>query len=124
VQKAFDTVNYDILLYKLYTYGIHGIAHEWFSSYLNSRKQNTVAGGVSSCTLDINCGVPEGSVLGPLLFLIYVNDIANANPDESVKLFADNTNLFIARKNPRKQLLSLVTSLIHCTNGSLPTDLV
>jgi len=68
------------MLHKLHNYRIPGIAHGWFRSYLNSRKQYTVVGGVGSYTLDIHCGVPEGSVLGPLLFLICINDIANAIP--------------------------------------------
>jgi len=94
--KAFDTVNHDILLYKLQNYGIRGIAYQWFKSYLCSRQQYTVINNVSSCLTNVPCGVPQGSTLGPLLFLLYVNDICRVLPGENVKLFADDTNLFIS----------------------------
>ena len=95
LQKAFDTVKHDILLDKLYHYGIRGPMHNWLSNYLSNRKQFTVVNGTSSGLHHIEWGVPQGSVLGPLLFLIYVNEINNAVGGEQLKLFADNTNLFI-----------------------------
>jgi len=79
---------------------VYRVAHEWFRSYLSNRQQYTVVAGAVSSLAKITCGVPQGSVLGPLLFLLYVNDIANAVPDQNIKLFADDTNLFIASKNP------------------------
>ena len=94
--KAFDTVNHDMLLYKLQYYGIRGIAYQWFKSYLYNRQQYTVINNVSSCLTYVQCGVPQGSILGPLLFLLYVNDISCVLPGENVKLFADDTNLFIS----------------------------
>jgi hypothetical protein len=100
LSKAFDTVNHEILLYKLYNYGIRGVAYDWFKSYLSNRQQYTVVEGSVSSLAKITCGVPQGSVLGPLLFLLYINDIANAVPELKVKLFADDTNLFIADKDP------------------------
>ena len=77
LKKAFDTVNQSIaiLLDKLQFYGIRGIIHEWFSSYLNGRTQTTQIGDSISDKEKIVCEVPQGSVLGPLLFLIYINDI-------------------------------------------------
>ncbi len=96
LQKAFDTVNHEILLHKLYNYGVRGVAHEWFRNYLTGRCQFTSMNNVNSGLANTTCGVPQGSVLGPLLFLIYINDIPNAIPNETVKLFADDTNLFIA----------------------------
>jgi len=97
----------------LYNYEMRGIAHEWFRSYLNSRKQYT-AGGVSSYTLDIHCGVPQGSVLGPLLLLIYANDIANVIPGESVELFADDTNhLYIYRQENPQETASVTSDCIN-----------
>ena len=78
LQKPLDTVNHETLLFKLYNYGVRGIAYEWFSSYLSDRYQFTYVNSVCSDLAKIRCGVSQGSVLGPILFLIYVNDIANA----------------------------------------------
>ena len=84
--KAFDTVDHHILLDKLEYYGIRGIAHEWFSSYLPNRSQFVSLGHVESGTRQILCGVPQDSVLGPLLFLLYVNDLHNLVPRVSLLL--------------------------------------
>ena len=94
LQKAFDTVNHKILLSKLEHYGIRGCALEWFRSYLSDRKQYVSANGSNSNLLSITCGVPQGSVLGPLLFLIYINDLPNASKKLNFYLFADDTNIY------------------------------
>jgi hypothetical protein len=99
LQKAFDTVNHEILLHKLYNYGIRGVMHNWIKNYLFDRKQFTFVNGVSSVLSNISCGVPQGSVLGPLLFLIYINDISSAVEGNRLKLFAYDTNLFIFGKD-------------------------
>ena len=70
--KAFDTVDHDILLSKLFHYGIRGPAHKWFTSYISNRKQYVTYNGTSSTMRNITCGVPQGSILGPLLF-IYIS---------------------------------------------------
>src|SRR3989442_13470003 len=75
--------------------GLRGVMLKWLENYLHNRKQFTVVNNVSSNTCGITCDVPQGSVLGPLLFLIYMNDINNSVPNNDVKLFADDTNVFI-----------------------------
>ena len=94
LRKAFDTVNHSILLTKLEHYGIRGSMLKWFQSYLSGRKQFVSFNGVSSELLENNCGVPQGSVLGHLLFLIYINDLPNISKILDFYLFADDTNIY------------------------------
>jgi len=96
--KAFDTVNHEILLNKLQQYGIRGVPLDWFTSYLENRKQY-VELKVKSNLQQIICGVPQGSSLGPLLFLIYINDISNCSDSLSFRIFADDTTLFASSNN-------------------------
>ena len=99
LKKAFDTINHSILLKKLNHYGIRGIINDWFSLYLLGRSQVTEIDSNLSTINKISCGVPQGSVLGPLLFLIYINDFHNSSEKFSFCLFADDTNLLYADKN-------------------------
>jgi hypothetical protein len=94
LSKAFDTINHDILLSKLEFYGIRGIALSWFKSYLSNRKQYVSYNGVQSKPLNMNCGVPQGSVLGPLLFIIYTNDLPDCINHATTILFADDTTIY------------------------------
>ena len=99
LQKAFDTVNHKILLDKLEHYGIRGNALKWFQSYLSGRTQYVTVNGHVSDPLPITCGVPQGSVLGPLLFLIYVNDLPNVSKVMQFYLFADDTSIYFDSDN-------------------------
>ena len=93
--RAFDTIDHELLLKKLSHYGIRGNILNILRSYLTNRKQYVSYGGIDSTLLNIVCGVPQGSVLGPLLFIIFINDITSISNEASFILFADDLNLFI-----------------------------
>ena len=94
--KAFGTVNHDILLSKLNHYGIKGIAFNWFKSYLSDRTQYATITNQRSQMQHIKYGIPQGSILGPVLFLIYINDLSRSIKNSKILHFADNTNLLYA----------------------------
>ena len=99
LKNAFDTVNHKILLKKLYHYGIRGNLNKWFESYLADRSQYVLFNGKTSDTRNVNCGVPQGSILGPLLFILYINDFSNVSDILFYVLFADDTNVFLNGKD-------------------------
>ena len=98
LKKAFDTVDHKTLLEKLEVYGFSEITLEWFKNYLTGRKQFTSVNGYISDKEDIVCGVPQGSLLGPLLFSIFVNDMPNNTHCCDLALYADDTCLFTSSK--------------------------
>ena len=93
LKKAFETVDHDLLMSKLAAYGITGGPHQWFSSYLKRREQYCQITGVRSSGRVIQCGIPQGSCLGPLLFIIYVNDFPHCLSRSSPNMYADNTTV-------------------------------
>jgi hypothetical protein len=112
LKKAFDTVNHNILLHKLFKYGIRGIAFNWFQDYLRGRKQFVSFNDAESSRLTIKCGVPQGSILGPLLFLLYINDIKDVSNVVTPIVFADDTSLFIRGGSVEDTFSSLNQELI------------
>ena len=111
-QKAFDTVNHQILLRKLQHYGIRGTSNAWFESYLMKRRQSVAINGTMSETAFTKHGVPQGSVLGPLLFLIYINDLHTCIKHSTVRHFADDTNLlYSVKKKEQNRNRNIVRNL-------------
>ena len=98
LKKAFDTIDHDILLDKLNHYGFRGLINDWFS-YLKNRTQKTQVGHHISDKAVVRGGVPQGSILGPSLFLLYVSDIHRCLNKFRFYLFADDTNILYADKN-------------------------
>ena len=111
LKKAFDTVNHEILLQKLELYGIHNKEMKWFCSYLTNRKQCCKVNGKISNIESITCGVPQGSCLGPLLFIIYINDLHLQMKHCDVNMYADDTSLMFASDS--------VTHINDCVNDDL-----
>ena len=109
LQKAFDTVDHNILLEKLNHYVVRGVSNDWFKSYLFNRNQCVSINGYQSSLDALNYGVPQGSVLGPLLFLLYINDLNQVIKFCKVHHFADDTNL-LCLSNSIKKLKTLVNA--------------
>ena len=101
LSKAFDTISTDILLHKLNIYGISGTANKWIESYLTNRSQYVDFDSNVSSSLPVRCGVPQGSILGPLLFLLYINDISHSTT-ENILSFADDTTVFLSDSDPTR----------------------
>ena len=117
LKKAFDTINHNILITKLEQYGIRGVVLNWVRSYLERRQQFVMMDGSKSECLDIVCGVPQGSVLGPMLFNMYINDICNVSKSLKFILFADDTNILVSGENLQQLLSTLTAEISRLKNG-------
>ena len=111
LSKAFDTIDLQILITKLQHYGIRGLPLNWFSSYLFGRQQYVCVHNNKSALKPIKYGVPQGSTLGPLLFILYINDLTHSSCVSHTVLFADDTNMFLSHKN--------LVELEHIINNEL-----
>lgn len=100
LKKAFNTVDHQILLQKLQLYGVDFHTLKWFESYPTDRKQKTFVKGHLSDYCPIICGVPQGSILGPLLFLVYINDLPTCPLYSVPRMYADDTSLTLISNNP------------------------
>ena len=116
LEKAFDTLDQQILLAKLNHYGIRGVSNDWFKSYLSNRSQYESINGFDFGHAAINCSVPQGSVLGPCLFLLYINDLNQAIKFCKVHHFADDTNLLCMRNSIIKLKKLANADLKHLVN--------
>ena len=112
-KKAFDTVDHGILLDKMKFYGICGLEHDWFRSYLNNRKQFCKVNGVPSDIKDIDVGVPQGSCFGPLLFLLYINDLPFALKKAETNMYADDTMISYSSKTLDELHMVLNAELVN-----------
>ena len=116
LSKTFDTIEHNILLYKLEHYGFRGIVLDWFKSYLSIRTQYVYYNNCKSKKLDIICGVPQGSILGPLLFILYINDIVNTSNMLQFILFADDTTILFSDTDISNKVDLINTELKEVTN--------
>ena len=116
LKKAFDTIDHRILLRKLYSYGIRGTMFKWIESYLTGRSQYVIFDGKVSETRSIKCGVPQGSILGPLLFILSVNDMCNVSPILFKILYADDTCVLISGNHLNNLIKMLNIELISLNN--------
>lgn len=113
LKKAFDTIDHVILLSKMEMYGFRGQSLNLLQNYLTGRTQCTVVNNVISNVCDLRCGVPQGSILGPLLFLLYINDLPSCNLSSVTRMYADDTNLTYTATEPEDLFSSMNHDLLE-----------
>ena len=122
LKKAFDTIDHSILVSKLRVFGVRGIVLDLVRSYLKNREQFVQFGGCTSECLPIECGIPQGSVLGPKLFILYVNDICDVSQLLKCVLFADDTNFYISGDDPKALVNIIEQEMVKLKDGSRLTN--
>ena len=116
LKKAFDTVHHETLIDKLKLYDLDECI-AWFKDYLSNRSHNVSVNGISSKQADCVCGIPQGSILGPLLFIIYINDLPNVVSGKTkVSMYADDTALYTVCKDANDLNCTLNTDLEKVSN--------
>ena len=116
IRKAFDSIDHAILPQKSAYYGVSQLEHTWFQSYLANRQQQCHVNGSLSTKKEIICGVPQGSILGPLLFLIYINDLPNCLKKTAPCLYADDTQIFASFHDPVELANDINSDLVNVMN--------
>ena len=131
LKKAFDTVDHEVLLSKLHAYGFRSAAGDWFESYLSGRNPQCSVNGHLSNSRSLICGIPQGTILGPLLFLVYINDLPNCLAHAEPRMYADDTHLTFASNNMKdiefylnQDLANVNQWLIAGTHDPEPTTLL
>ena len=117
LKKAFDTIDHEIILRKLSYFGADQATIKGFQSYLSDRTQRCNVNGNLSTASTVACGVPQGSILGPLLFLMYINDLPNCLQDAAPRLFADDTSITLSAKTVADLKLAVTSELNNLTWG-------